>query len=130
MPFREAAAEAQGIVRVVVTGDVDSAPTFKVVEVIRGKDVPKSILVSSLLWSIHRPKDLPAGDVTYLVLLRQGEELLCGHMNGLIIASHTCTGLLPVIGDAIPKEYANRYDGESTQAIEMKQVRRELRRRN
>src|SRR5262249_12968257 len=119
--------EAQGIVRVVVTGDSSSAPTLKVVEVVRGKDIPKSIQVSSELWSVHRPKGLPSGDVSYLVLLRQGEELLCGHMNGLIIISHTCAGILPVIGDAIPQEFAKRYDGESTQAIEMKQVRRELR---
>ena len=127
--FSEAAAQAEGVVRVRVTGGGDTAATFTVVEVVRGKDVPKSILVSSELWNVHRPKPIPEGDITYLVLLRTGEELLCGHMNGLIILSHTCIGIVPVVDDNIPAEYASSYDRDATQAVGMEQVRKQLRQR-
>src|SRR5881628_349118 len=105
-PFKEAAAEAAGIVRARVTGDDKSGVRLEVLESIRGTDTPRSILVSRSLWDIWSPKNVPAGEVTYLVLLRQGEELLCGHMNGLILLSHGCVGILPVINDSIPKQFA------------------------
>jgi hypothetical protein len=128
--FREAASEAQGIarVRVAVTGD-SAATFFTLVEVIRGQDLPKTIVVSSELWRVHRPKPTPTGDVTYLVLLKGGEELLCGHMNGMIILSHSCVGIVPVIEDKIPAEYVHSYDREATQAIAMTEVRKQLRQR-
>src|SRR5262245_1465236 len=60
--FREAASEAQSVVRVSVTGGDQEAATFTVVEIVRGQEVPKKILVSSELWSVHRPKPVPTGD--------------------------------------------------------------------
>jgi hypothetical protein len=122
--FREAARDAQSVVRVRVVEQ--SAVTFNVVEIIRGHDVPKQIHVASELWAVHRPKPVPEGEVTYLVLLGSGEQLLCGHANGLIVLSHTCIGIVPVIGGRIPAEYASRYDRDATGAVELSQVHKDL----
>lgn len=127
MPFKEAAAEAGGIVRVRVAGDQESAVRFEVVESMLGRDIPTSILVSRSLWDVDKPKNLPPGKVTYLVLLRQGEEFLCGHINGLIVLSHGCVGILPVIDGAIPMPFAKYYDEHLNGAISLRQVKADLR---
>jgi hypothetical protein len=122
--FREAADDAGSIVRVRVTAA--EGVTLHVVEVIRGRDVPKTIEVARDLWEIHRPKKVTQAEVTYLVLLRTGGELLCGHSNGLIIIDHTCPVFLPVVDDKIPVEYAHLYYRDATEAIELRQVRKDL----
>jgi len=126
-PFSIAMNDAGGIVRAKLTMDEKSAVGLEVVEVLHGKDLPKKILVSKALWDVWGPKALPPGQATYLVLLRQGEELLCGHINGLIALSHSCHGILPVVEGAIPKQFAKEYDGTSDQAIALSQVRKQVR---
>jgi hypothetical protein len=126
-PFIQAAVDAGGIIRARLTMAENSAVGLEVVEDVFGKDLPKRVLISKSLWDVWGPKGLPVEGVTYLVLLRQGEELLCGHINGLILLDHSCNGILPVVEGAIPKEFGKQYDGASVQAIPLAKVRDQIR---
>jgi hypothetical protein len=85
------------------------------------------LLVASQLWEVHRPKSLPEGDVTYLVLLSAPDTLLCGHINGLITLSGGCIGILPFVNSRIPDRYLSWYDNTATTGLTLKMVKKELR---
>jgi hypothetical protein len=125
-PFSVAAPDARRIVLARVTMAEKSVVDLEIVEVLRGEKQPQKILVSRGVWDVWSPKNQPAG-TTYLVLLRQGEELLCGHMNGLIVLDHSCNGILPVVRGAIPKEFAKEYDGKSNEEIPLAKIKEAIR---
>lgn len=128
IPFRYAEPRAVSIVQVHASRHGNTV-LLVVDEILRGPTKASSITVAADIWDTRRPKDLGSGEPSYIVLLGDNDELMCGHLSGLPLLSGGCNGILPVVQGAVPANHAWLYDGESEKAIQVEDIVRELRRR-
>jgi hypothetical protein len=109
--FVTLARQADSVVRVKETfrSTSEGIPVvhLDVVEQIAGEPVP-DLVVAAAVWDVVAPWNLRREITTFLLLVRKREEILYVQSNG--IPRIYGSGVIPVVDDVVPDEYAYRYD--------------------
>jgi len=132
--FRFQAAEAESVVRVRearrTTDKVTSLVQLEVVENVAGTPIRHNIVVAAAVWDVVAPWTLRRGTTTFLLNMNGQGEIMCIQLNGIPTHHGQCAGIVPVVDDAIPKEYVTHYDSFTWyDSIPMSVVREQLSRK-
>jgi len=133
--FRDQAAKAESVVRAKElrrSSVFDPTPMvyLEVVEQIAGKPIEGEIVVAASAWDAVAPYPPRRDSTTFLLNMRNREEIMCIQLNGVPTRHNACAGMLPVVDDSIPASYAKDYDLYSCdESIPMWFVRAELSRK-
>ena len=133
--FIHQAAKAESVVRVKEGRRESSRQTplvyLQVIEHIAGKPIQDDIVVAASVWDVVAPATLTRDRTTFLLNMSNREEIMCIQYNGIPLRHQGCAGMLPVVDDAIPKNYAIDYDLYSCdEAVPMSWVRAQLSRKD
>jgi len=89
--------------------------------------IENDIVIAAAVWDVVAPWTLRRDKTTFLLNMANREEIMCIQYNGIPLRHLGCAGMLPVVDDTIPKDYATDYDLYSCdEAIAMSQVRAQL----
>ena len=80
---------------------------LEVVEQIIGAPV-EHLEVAASIWDVVAPQPLRREGATFLLMVNHGGEILHVHSNGVPFVYGA--GIVPIVNDAIPDDYADRYD--------------------
>jgi hypothetical protein len=132
--FRFQAAEAESVVRVRealrTTDNMTPLVHLEVVENVAGKPIQESIVVAAAVWDVVAPWTLRRETTTFLLNMGGRGEIMCIQVNGIPTEHGDCSGIVPIVSDAIPKAYVTDYDSFScADSIPMSVVREQLTRK-